>query len=111
MVSAIAVTRTGTLRAEENVVQLEKQKKKQDLLIDSINEEIKRKQEQKNVLVAQLQTQREERDQAVQILKEAELEMQNIIASKKNLLEKWQKALFNIQRRDNALQAIKEALT
>ncbi len=27
----------------------------------------------------------------------------NIIASKKNLLEKWQKALFNIQRRDNAL--------
>lgn len=34
----------------------------------------------------------------------------NIIASKKNLLEKWQKALFNIQRRDNALQAIKEAL-
>ncbi len=43
MVSAIAVTRTGTLRAEENVVQLEKSKKKQDVLIDSINEEIKRK--------------------------------------------------------------------
>jgi len=28
MVSAIAVTRTGTLRAEENVVHLEKSKKK-----------------------------------------------------------------------------------
>lgn len=75
MVSAIAVTRTGTLRAEENVVQLEKQKKKQDLLIDSINEEIKRKQEQKTILSAQLQTQREERQQAIQILKEAEAEM------------------------------------
>ena len=43
MVSARAVTRTGTLRAEENVVSLEKNKKKQDHLIDSINEEIKRK--------------------------------------------------------------------
>jgi hypothetical protein len=32
------------------------------------------------------------------------------VASKKNLLEKWQKALFDIQARDNALQAIKEAL-
>ena len=29
--------------------------------------------------------------------------MQKIIASKKNLLEKWQKALFDIQARDNAL--------
>lgn len=36
--------------------------------------------------------------------------MTNIVASKKNLLEKWQKALFDIQARDNALQAIKEAL-
>jgi coiled-coil domain-containing protein 40 len=54
-------------------------------------------------LTAQLQSQREERQQAIQILKEAENEMANIIASKKNLLEKWQKALFNIQRRDNAL--------
>lgn len=77
MVSAIAVTRTGTLRAEENVVSLEKQKKKQDLLIDSINEEIKRKQEQKTILTAQLQSQRDERQQAIQILKEAENEMYN----------------------------------
>jgi len=36
--------------------------------------------------------------------------MEKIIASKKSLLERWQKSLFNMQRRDNALQAIKEAL-
>ena len=52
MKSAIAVTRTGTLRAEENVVGLEKQKKKQDFLIDSMNEEIKRLTEQKTILTA-----------------------------------------------------------
>ena len=65
MVSAISVTRTGTLRAEENVQNLEKQKKKQDMLIDSMNEEIKRKQEQKSILSAQLQTQNEERNSAI----------------------------------------------
>ena len=40
MKSEIAVTRRTTYRAEENVVNLEKSKKKQDLLIDTMNEEI-----------------------------------------------------------------------
>ena len=42
MKSEIAVTRRTTYRAEENVGNLEKSKKKQDLLIDQMNEEIKR---------------------------------------------------------------------
>jgi len=42
MKSEIAVTRRTTYRAEENVGNLEKSKKKQDLLIDTMNEEIKR---------------------------------------------------------------------
>ncbi len=110
MKSEIDVTRRTTYRAEENVVNLEKMKKKQDFLIDMMNEEIKRLTEQKTILTAQLISQKEETEQAKQILKEAHLEMQKIIASKKNLLERWQKALFNMHRRDNALQAIKEAL-
>lgn len=36
--------------------------------------------------------------------------MQKIIASKKNLSERWQKSLMTMERMDNALQAIKEAL-
>lgn len=36
--------------------------------------------------------------------------MQKIVASKKNLLERWQKSLMTMQRMDTALQAIKEAL-
>jgi hypothetical protein len=42
MKSEIALTRRTTYRVEENVVNLEKAKKKQDLLIDNMNEEIKR---------------------------------------------------------------------
>jgi len=58
--SDIAVTRTETFTAEENVANLEKIKKKQDVLIDSMNEEIKRLEEQKNILAAQLVSQKEE---------------------------------------------------
>ncbi|KAL4455762.1 hypothetical protein ABPG74_003172 [Tetrahymena malaccensis] len=110
MKGQIINTKTNTYRAEENVVNLEAQKKKQDLLIDTMNEEIKRQTEQKTILTAQLISQKEETEQAKQILKEAHLEMQKIIASKKNLLERWQKSLMTMQRMDNALQAIKEAL-
>jgi hypothetical protein len=42
---------------------------------------------------------------AQQTLKEAGIEMDKIQASKKTLLEDWQKALQGMQRRDKALQA------
>ncbi len=87
---AIKVAQRTTLRAEENVVQLEKEKKKQDVLIDQMNEQIKRLEEQKTILTAQLLSQKEETEQAQGILREAQLEMSKIIHSKKNLLEKWQ---------------------
>jgi hypothetical protein len=82
MKGEIAVAKRTTYRAEENVVSLEKDKNKQDLLIDSMNEEIKRLTEQLTILTAQLISQKEETEQAKQILKEAQLEMQKIIASK-----------------------------
>ena len=42
MKSEIAITRRTVYRGEENIASLEKDKKKQDILIDSMNEEIKR---------------------------------------------------------------------
>jgi chromosome segregation ATPase len=110
MISERDTIRRTTYRAEENVQNLEKDKLKQDFLIDSMNEEIKRLSEQRIILTAQHISQKKETEQARDILKEAQVEMQKIIASKKNLLERWQKSLINMQRRDNALQAIKEAL-
>ena len=108
--SQIQVTRRTTYRAEENIMNLEKQKKKQDFLIDHMNEEIKKLNEQKIIIEAQLISQREETRAAQQILKEAYVEMENIVASKKNLLERWQKCLLEMQRRDHALQVIRDAL-
>jgi len=110
MKSEIAVTRRTTYRAEESVGNLEKQKKGQDLLIDNMNEEIKRLNEQKTLYQAQLISQKEETAAARNTLKEAANEIERIIVSKKTLLEDWQKSLFGMQQRDKALQAIKELI-
>ena len=110
MKSEIAVTRRTTYRAEESVVNLEKQKKGQDVLIDSMNEEIKRLNEQKTLYQAQLISQKEETAAARNTLKEAAIEIEKIIMSKKTLLDDWQKSLFGMQQRDKALQAIKELI-
>ena len=110
MKSEIAVTRRTTYRVEENVVNLEKSKKKQDLLIDNMNEEIKRLNEQKTLYQAQLISQKEETAAAKNTLKEAAIEIERIVLSKKMLLEDWQKSIFGMQQRDNALQQIKELI-
>ena len=96
MKSEIAVTRRTTYTAEDSVVKLEGQKKKQDLLIDTMNEEIKRLNEQKTLYQAQLISQKEETAAARQTLKEASIEIEKIIMSKKTLLEDWQVALLGM---------------
>ena len=110
MKSELALTRRTTYRAEENVGNLEKVKKKQDLLINEMNEEIKRLNEQKTLYQAQLISQKEETAAARNTLKEAAIEIERIVMSKKTLLEDWQKSLFGMQERDKALQAIKELI-
>jgi len=111
MKSEIAVTRRTTYRAEENVTNLEKAKKGQDLLIDNMNEEIKRLNEQKTLYQAQLISQKEETAAARNTLKEAALEIERIIMSKKTLMNDWQKSIFEMERRDKALQAIKDLIS
>jgi chromosome segregation ATPase len=109
--SDIAVTKKETFTAEDNVSNLEKLKKKQDLLIDSMNEESKRLEEQKNILTAQIISQREETEEAKKILFEAEVELEKVEASKKNLLERWQKSINMMQKRDSAVQTARERLS
>jgi chromosome segregation ATPase len=109
MKSDIAGTRRTTYRAEEALVNLEKDKRHQDLFIDSINEEIKRLNEQKNLLQAQLISQQEETAAAEQTLKEAEAEMAKIDNDKKvaknKLTELWQ----HIKQREEMLETVRLA--
>jgi len=110
MKSEIAVTRRATYKAEEAISKLESGKKGQDVLIDNLNEKLKRAQEQLALHEAQLLSQRGESEAAGATLKDANTEMESIQFEKKQLLQQWRAALIGMQRRDEALQATEDAL-
>ena len=79
-------------------------------MIDSMNEEIKRLNEQKTLIQAQLISQREETDAARETLKQANGEIKQVVIAKKNLLEDWKKSLQAMQTRDKALQSMRDLI-
>ena len=106
----IGVIRRETYKAEEAVTDMEKHKKKQDLLIDNMNEQIKALSEQKHLYIAQLQAQQEETREARKTQKEAEAEIAEIIRHKNNLLKDWEDKIIAMQRLQTAYEGIKSIL-
>merc|ERR1719460_362204 len=111
MKAEIQVTRRATYKAEDHIKQVEKDKVKQDHLIDTMNEDVKRMTEQKALLEAQLVAQKQETEAATTTLREASREMEAIEFEKKQLLQQWRSSLVGMQRRDEALQNVQQALT
>merc|ERR1719460_3595497 len=110
MKAEIQVTRRATYKAEDHIKQVEKAKVKQDHLLDSMNEDVKRMTEQKALLEAQLVAQKQETEAATTTLREASREMEAIEFEKKQLLQQWRSSLVGMQRRDEALQNVQQAL-
>merc|ERR1719327_285704 len=97
-------------KAEDHIKTVEKAKVKQDLLLDSMNEDVKRMTEQKALLEAQLVAQKQETEAAVSTLRETSREMEAIEFEKKQLMQQWRSSLIGMQRRDEALQNVQQAL-
>ena len=110
MKSEIAVTRRATYVAEETVSKLEKDKKDQDLYIDSMQENLKRLHQHSQLYEAQLIAQKKETEAARETLSQAASEMEAINFEKKQLVQQWKSSLIGMARRDEALQATEEAL-
>jgi len=110
MKAEIQVTRRATYKAEDHIKQIEEVKHKQDLLIDGMNEDVKRLTEQKATLDAQIAAQKQETEAAMATLREASREMEAIDFEKKQLMMQWRSSLVGMQRRDEALQNVQKAL-
>lgn len=110
MKAEIQVTRRATYKAEDHIKTVEKSKSKQDILIDTMNEDVKRMTEQKALLEAQLVAQKQETEAAMTTLREASREMEAIDFEKKQLMQQWRSSLVGMQRRDEALQNVQQAL-
>lgn len=107
----IAVARRSTYKAEDQIKEIEKVKHKQDILIDNMNQDIKRMTEQKALLDAQLVAQKQESEAAMATLREAGKQMESIEFEKKQLMQQWRSSLVGMTRRDEALQNVQQALT
>lgn len=108
--SKVAVLRRETYKTEKEVRNAEKNKQKQDFLIDGLNEKIAQLREEIALNKEQYRLQKTETESAEETLKESEREMNKITFEKQQLMQQWKAALVGINQRDVALQAIKEAL-
>jgi chromosome segregation ATPase len=100
MKAEIQVSRRATYKHDDQIKQIEVLKHKQDILIDGMNEDIKRMTEEKALLDSQLIAQKQETDAAVATLREAAKEMEAIEFEKKQLLLQWRSSIHGIERRD-----------
>lgn len=111
MKNEIARTQRAAQKAEETMTTMEKDKVKQDLYIDSLNEQIKSLQEKIAMTVAQQKSQKLETASASETLREATAQMEAIAFEKKQLLQQWKSSLIGMQQRDQALQATQSAIS
>lgn len=111
MKNEIARTQRAAQKAEETMTNMEKDKVKQDLYIDSLNEQIKTLSEKIAMHIAQLKSQKTETASAAETLREASSQMEAIAFEKKQLMQQWKSSLIGMQQRDQALQATQTAIS
>ncbi len=87
--SEILVTRRGAFGAEDAMQQKEKEKARQDSLIDGLNEQLRVYNEQHTLYSSQLEAQQKETAIAKAALKSANAEMDAIAGERKEYLQKW----------------------
>ncbi|GAB9466402.1 hypothetical protein Gpo141_00003779 [Globisporangium polare] len=111
MKNEIARTQRAAQKAEETMTTMEKDKVKQDLYIDSLNEQIKGLQDKIALTIAQHKSQKLETASAEETLREATAQMEAIAFEKKQLMQQWKSSLIGMQQRDQALQATQTAIS
>ncbi|XP_044044651.1 coiled-coil domain-containing protein 40 [Siniperca chuatsi] len=94
--------------AEKN--QAEDQKLKQDLYVERLTKDMEKLTQQIAMYEAQASAQAEETQAAKQALSEAEMEMESLAISRKQLLQQWSSSLVGMRRRDEAFSAMQEAV-
>jgi len=110
MKSEIAVTKRATRKVDEDMKNLEKRKLSQDFYIDSLNEQIRRLEEDIALSEAQLTVQLGQTNEAKEMLQETVEELDRIAFEKKQLVLQWKSSLVALARRDEALSVAKGVL-
>nr|CCC94169.1 conserved hypothetical protein [Trypanosoma congolense IL3000] len=106
----VQVERRAAFKTEEDITNLEKEKLKQDNLIDSMEKRVVLLDEEISTVNTQIESQQKETQKAREILAEALAEMEAINLEKKQLVQQWKGTLIGMQRRHEAMKKTEEAL-
>jgi len=110
MKGEIAVTRRAAYAVEGAVTALEKEKMEQDFRVDTLQENLKGLQQALQLHTTQHEAQVRETRAALETLAEAEAEMESVHFEKKQLVAQWRSSLVAVQKRDEALAEIQNAI-
>ncbi|TPX58301.1 hypothetical protein PhCBS80983_g03231 [Powellomyces hirtus] len=108
--SKILVAKRTTMKAEEDLVRQEQDKKRQDYFIDHLTEQLRRLQERRALFETQLIAQQRETKAALETLQDAATEMEAIQFEKRQLVHQWKSSLIALQRREDVVQQIDEGI-
>ncbi|KAJ3331018.1 Coiled-coil domain-containing protein 40, partial [Blyttiomyces sp. JEL0837] len=108
--SKILVAKRTTLKAEEDIVKAEAEKKRQDYFIDHLTDKLRRLQERRALYETQLVAQQKETQAAVQTLHDASTEMEAIQFEKRQLIHQWKSSLIGLQRRDELFDKVETGI-
>ncbi|KAJ1563005.1 Coiled-coil domain-containing protein 40 [Cladochytrium tenue] len=108
--SKILVAKRTTLKAEEEIIKAETEKKRQDYYIDNLTDQLRRLQERRALYETQLVAQQKETQAAHQTLQDAATEMEAIHFEKRQLVHQWKSSLIGLQRRDEVIRNIESGI-
>lgn len=97
-------------KAENDVLQAQVEKKKQDLFVDRLVEKVEKLQDDIAMFNAQYKLQVLETKNAKNLLHEAELQLMSINLEKRELQQYWRNSLIGMKRRDEAYMSTLSAL-
>ncbi|KAJ3219217.1 Coiled-coil domain-containing protein 40 [Dinochytrium kinnereticum] len=108
--SKILIAKRTTLKAEDDIIRQEMEKKRQDYFIDTLTDQLRRLQERRALYETQLMAQQKETKAAVETLQEASMEMEAIQYEKRQLLRQWNSSLIGLQRREEVLENLEKGI-
>ncbi|KAI9098134.1 hypothetical protein DFS34DRAFT_704117 [Phlyctochytrium arcticum] len=108
--SKIMVAKRTTMKAEEDLIKQEHDKKRQDYFIDHLTDQLRKLQERRALYETQLLAQQKETHSAMETLQDAATEMEAIQFEKRQLLHQWKSSLIGLQRREDILQQVETGI-
>ncbi|XP_041641534.1 coiled-coil domain-containing protein 40 [Cheilinus undulatus] len=108
--SNVKVMKNARRKAGDDKNQAEEQKLKQDKYVKRLTEELERVTQQGDMYDAQASAQAEETKRVKEALSKAQMEVESLAMTRKQLLQQWNSSLVELRRRDEAFSAMQEAM-